>query len=149
MQSPVLIVFRNKIFLTTIMAWAIAQCMKIILALLWTRKFNFKLFLGTGGMPSSHAAAVSALVFAIGNTVGFDSPICIATLIFALITMFDAQGVRRAAGTQAAILNKMVDDIYRKEGIKPERLKELLGHTPIEVFAGAFLGILIASICYR
>lgn len=149
MNNPFLEVMTNKIFQTTMLAWITAQCIKITIALALTKRFNFKLLLGTGGMPSAHAAGVSALAISVGKAVGFSSPLCITTLIFAFITMFDAQGVRRAAGAQAATLNKMIEEIYFNKGIRPERLKELLGHTPVEVFAGALLGATLAFIMFR
>lgn len=149
MNNPFLEVVTNKIFQTTMLAWLTAQGIKIITALALTKRFNFKLLLGTGGMPSAHAAGVSALAISVGKVAGFASPLCIATLIFAFITMFDAQGVRRAAGAQAATLNKMMEEIYFNKGIRQERLKELLGHTPVEVFAGALLGITLAFIMFR
>jgi acid phosphatase family membrane protein YuiD len=149
MQSPFIEVVTNKIFVTTILAWLVSQSIKIATALVLTKRFNFRLLLGTGGMPSSHAAAVSALAISVGKATGFDSPLCIITIVFALITMFDAQGVRRAAGAQAAILNKMVEEIYFNRGIRQQRLKELLGHTPVEVFAGALLGAVVAFLSFR
>ena len=149
MRNPFIDVVTNKIFLTTILAWVIAQGIKIATALALTKKFNFKLLLSTGGMPSAHAASVSALAISVGKTAGFSSPVCVAAVIFAFIAMFDAQGVRRQAGAQAATLNKMVEEIYFNKGIRPERLKELLGHTPIEVFAGALLGAVLAFIMFK
>jgi len=144
MENPVPIILKNEIFLATIMAWLSAQIIKIILGVIFERKFNFKWLIGTGGMPSAHAASVTALAFSVGIKAGYDSPVCILAFVFAFITMFDAQGVRMAAGRQAAILNKMVDDFYHRMEIKPESLKELLGHTPVQVFAGALLGFLVA-----
>ncbi|MBN1794236.1 MAG: divergent PAP2 family protein [Candidatus Omnitrophica bacterium] len=126
----------------------IAQCIKVFLGIIREKKFNFKWFVGTGGMPSSHAAGVSALATSVGFTTGFDSLIFAVTLIFALITMFDAQGVRRASGMQAEVLNKILDDIYFNRGIKEERVKELLGHTPIQVLIGACIGFGIAVTFY-
>ena len=126
----------------------IAQCMKVFLGIIREKKFNFKWFVGTGGMPSSHAAGVSALATSVGFATGFDSIIFAVTFIIALITMFDAQGVRRASGIQAEALNKILDDIYFKRGIKEEQVKELLGHTPIQVLIGACIGFGIAVTFY-
>jgi len=99
-------------------------------------------------MPSSHSATVSSLSTVVGLYYGFMTIPFLFTVIFSLITMFDAAGVRRSVGRQAEVLNKMLDDLYEKGQVPETRLKELLGHTPVEVFAGAFLGILIAySIC--
>ena len=100
-------------------------------------------------MPSAHAAGVSALAASVGIHLGFDSALFSVTLIFSLVTMFDAQGVRRAAGRQAGILNKIIDDIYLNKGIRDERLKELLGHTPFQVIMGGLLGIVTAVACYN
>lgn len=148
-MNPFIDVITNKIFIATLLAWFIAQSIKIAMALILTKKFNFKLLLSTGGMPSAHAACVSALAVSVGEAVGFSNPLCIATIVFAYITMFDAQGVRRHAGAQAATLNKMVEELYFNKGIRPGRLKELLGHTPVEVFAGALLGAVLAVLMFR
>lgn len=144
MNNPFIEVVTNKIFIATLMAWFVAQSIKIAIALALTKKFNFKLLLSTGGMPSAHAASVSALAISVGLIEGFSSPLCVVSIVFAYITMFDAQGVRRHAGSQAATLNKMVEELYFNKGIRPERLKELLGHTPVEVFAGCLLGVVLA-----
>ncbi len=149
MSNPFIEAVTSKLFLTTMLAWLIAQSMKIAIALMLTKRFNFRLLLGTGGMPSAHAAGVSALAAAVGKTEGFSSPICIITFVFALITMFDAQGVRRAAGAQAAILNKIAEEIYFNRGFKQERLRELLGHTPVEVFAGSKLRLYLGFFMFR
>ena len=111
-------------------------------------RFNVRWLFDTGGMPSSHSATVASLATAVGRFYGFDSIPFLITAVFTLITMFDAAGVRRSVGRQAGILNKMIDDLYQKRQVPDTRLKELLGHTPVEVFAGAFLGILMSlSIC--
>lgn len=94
-------------------------------------------------MPSSHSAFVTSLATAIGMTVGFDSVLFALSFAFAMIVMYDASGVRRAAGKQAKVLNAILEDLNRRE-LHPERLRELLGHTPFEVVVGALLGILIA-----
>ena len=97
----------------------------------------------TGGMPSAHSATVSCLATVCGLYYGFHSLFFLAVLIFTIITMFDAAGVRRNVGRQARILNKMLDELYERGEVPEERVKELLGHTPVEVFAGAFLGIVM------
>ena len=133
-----------NVLLTTLIAWLIAQSLKVLLGVLKEKRFNFKWFVGTGGMPSSHAAVVSALATSVGLTAGFASPHFAIALLFTVVVIFDAQGVRRASGKQAEILNRILDDIYWKKRIKEDRLKELLGHTPVEVLAGTALGIAIA-----
>lgn len=134
----------NNILITTIFAWIIAQTIKVTIGVITQRKFDFRWFVGTGGMPSSHATGASCLATAIGIQYGFDSVHFALAASFALVVMFDAQGVRRAAGKQARILNRITDDIYWKGRVDEARLRELIGHTPIEVIAGFLLGILIA-----
>lgn len=140
--------FNNKILMITFLAWAIAQGMKVFLGVIRERRFNFKWFIGTGGMPSSHAAGATALATTCGLQAGFDSVMFALAAIFALVTMFDAQGVRRSAGQQAAILNQVLDDMYWKGKIETERLFELIGHTPLQVIIGGFLGITLACFFY-
>ncbi len=139
-------VFQNRIFVTVLAAWFIAQSAKVFLGVIAEKRFNFRWFVDTGGMPSSHAATVSALAAAIGLRYGPKSPIFAIVLVFAWIILMDAQGFRRSAGKQAEILNVILDDIYWKKKIKEERLKELLGHTPVEVLVGGIIGILVAFI---
>ena len=139
----------NYIFWTSAAAWIIAQSIKVALGVWREKRFNFRWFTGTGGMPSSHVAGMSALATSVGVTYGFDSALFAVALTFTLIVMFDAQGVRHASGKQARILNKMLDDIYWKKKLDEKELKELLGHTPVEVFAGAFLGIVISLLFYK
>ena len=140
---------KNYIFGTTVAAWVIAQSIKVLLGILREKRFNFRWFVGTGGMPSSHAAGVSALSTSIGVAYGFDSALFAVTLVFTLIVLFDAQGVRFSTGKMAEILNKMLDDIYWKKRLDDRQLKEFLGHTPIEVFAGIALGIIVSLLLYR
>ncbi|OGX37471.1 MAG: hypothetical protein A3C53_04485 [Omnitrophica WOR_2 bacterium RIFCSPHIGHO2_02_FULL_68_15] len=137
----------NRVLLAALLGWVVAQGLKVLLGVITQKRFNFRWFIGTGGMPSAHSAGVSALATAVGMTNGFESPLFAVALIFALVTMFDAQGVRRAAGQQAEILNTVLGDIYWKRPIAGGRLKELIGHTPIEVYVGSAIGILLAIIC--
>ncbi len=135
---------RNKIFFSGFWSWFIAQAIKVALGVMRERRFNFRWFVGSGGMPSSHAALAGGLTTAIGLAHGFDSGLFAMAFAFAVITMFDAQGVRRQSGRQAAALNRMLDDIYAQKGIQEQPLKELFGHTPVEVLAGAFVGVFVA-----
>lgn len=141
-------IFRNKVLITSLVAWVIAQTIKVSLGVIREKKFNFKWFIGTGGMPSSHVSGMMALATSVGFVSGFSSYQFAIALVMALIVMFDAQGVRRSTGKQAVILNKILDDIYWKKKIEDSKLKEFLGHTPVEVFAGALIGILIAIISF-
>lgn len=147
-MEPKLIPPDHLVFVTTLSAWFIAQTIKVVLGVTRERRFNFKWFVGTGGMPSSHAAAVSAMASAIAVHYGIESPIFALSFLFAIVVITDAQGVRRASGKQAEILNKLLDDIYWKKKIQEDRLKELLGHTPVQVIAGVITGILVAVIFY-
>jgi len=136
----------NHLFWVTLFAWCLAQSIKVILGVIRTKKFDFRWFIGTGGMPSAHAAGASALAITAGLDYGFNSAMFALGAFFAMVTMFDAQGVRRSTGKQAAILNTVMEDIYWKGRIREERLKELIGHTPVEVIAGSIIGILLAII---
>lgn len=137
-------VLKNKIFMTTLSTWAIAQTIKVSIGIIREKKFDFRWFVGTGGMPSSHAAGASCLATAVGLEYGFQSVYFALAAAFAIVVMFDAQGVRRATGKQAHILNKVMEDIYWRGRIREDRLRELVGHTPVEVIAGLFLGVTIA-----
>jgi acid phosphatase family membrane protein YuiD len=139
-------IVRNKIFMTTLAAWVIAQIIKVTIGVARQRKFDFRWLVGTGGMPSSHACGASCLATAIGLEQGFDTVAFALAASFAIVVMFDAQGVRRATGRQARILNKITEDIYWQGRIQETRLRELVGHTPIEVIAGFLLGVAIAFI---
>ena len=141
-------VWHNRILVVTLLVWGLAQTTKVILGVLREKKFNFRWFIGTGGMPSSHAAGVSALATAVGIQYGFDSALFAVAATFALVTMFDAQGVRRSTGQQATVLNKMMDDIYSKGQVEEQRLLELVGHTPVQVLAGLLFGIFWTVVLY-
>lgn len=139
-------IINNKVLLACFIAWFIAQMLKIMLTFRSSRKIDLTRFVGSGGMPSSHTALVMTLSTSIGKLYGWDSPIFAVALCFALVVMYDAAGVRRAAGNQAKILNMIIEDIAHNKPLANEKLKELIGHTPKEVVAGALLGILIANI---
>jgi len=133
-------------FVAVFLAWFLAQILKVIRGAASQKRFNFRWLFDTGGMPSSHSATVGSLATTVGLYYGFASIPFLITLIFTIITLFDAAGVRRSVGRQATILNKMLDDLYQKGQVPETRLKELLGHTPVEVFAGAFLGIVTSLV---
>ena len=148
MNDIFLQLLRNKIFLTVLSSWVIAQALKVIVGFFIQKKVDFRWFVGTGGMPSSHTAGASCLATAIGLSYGFDSVHFALAASFAIVVMFDAQGVRRATGRQARILNKIMDDIYWQGKIQEGRLREFIGHTPIEVIAGFVLGVVIAYVAH-
>ena len=130
---------------TACCAAIIAQIIKFLLHLIVHRKVDFKVFTTTGGMPSSHSAGVVALATTVGIIAGFDSLVFAVATGNALVVMYDAAGIRRASGKMAACLNRIMDDFYKHDvSSVGTKLKELLGHTPIEVFGGAVLGVLFS-----
>lgn len=139
----------NSVLWTAVIGWAAAQALKVILTLIIYRKLDFTRLTGSGGMPSSHSAFVVALTMAVGFTNGFNSVSFAICAVMSFVIMYDAAGVRRSAGQQAAILNKLVETWGKEDkSLTEKKLKELLGHTPVEVIAGAILGIIIAIVKY-
>ena len=122
------------------------QLFKLITEIIKTKKFNFKKIMQAGGMPSSHTAVVVSLTTMVGKSEGITSPIFGVALIFAFIVMYDAAGVRRAAGKQAELLNKIVNTPGLTGVQVSEKLVEVLGHTPVQVFVGALIGIIVGLI---
>ena len=140
-----MIFWEKSILVTSILSWFTAQVIKVLLTLIKKKKFDFTRLVGSGGMPSSHAAFVTSLATAVGLERGFGGVEFAISAVFALVFMYDAAGVRRAAGQQARILNKLVEQWEKSDFSETDKhLKELLGHTPKEVFVGALLGIAIA-----
>ncbi|HPJ22242.1 MAG TPA: divergent PAP2 family protein [Clostridia bacterium] len=139
------IFFTYKYLTIPFVSWVAAQALKFIIDLIVRRKIDYRRLLGSGGMPSSHSAFVVSLSTVVGIGVGFESALFGVTLAFSLIVMYDAAGVRRAAGKQAKVLNRMFHHNKGKgEFHLEEDLKELIGHTPVEVIAGALLGLAIS-----
>jgi uncharacterized protein len=135
-----------RFLLAPIVAWTIAQAAKVILYSVRERRLNLRVLAVTGGMPSSHSAIVMGLTTAIGKYAGPTSPQFAIALIFSFVVMYDAAGLRRAAGRQAAILNRLVEDLVHMRGVQEQKLRELLGHTPVEVLVGAVLGVAVGLI---
>ncbi|MBO5274625.1 MAG: divergent PAP2 family protein [Clostridia bacterium] len=136
--------FSNYILICAVIAWFSAQAIKLVIGLVQHRSFNFTILYSAGGMPSSHSSTVCATACSTALTCGLASPEFALAVIFAFVVMYDAAGVRRAAGEQAKILNRIVADLEAGQTrYMTKNLKELLGHTPLEVFVGALLGILI------
>ena len=136
--------FSNKILISAMIAWFVAQALKVVFYYIKHHKFDISKFFSSGSMPSSHSAFVTALVVAVGMVEGVGSTFFAISVVLATVVMYDASGVRRAAGRQARIINQIVLDFYKEKQVKMEKLKELLGHTPLEVFVGAILGGVIA-----
>ena len=140
--------FSNVIFVSAALGWMVAQVAKTIIHAIITKKFVAERLVGSGGMPSCHSATVCALSTATAMECGASSPEFAISVMLAIIVMYDAMGVRRETGIQAKILNEMID-VFTKMGKKmsaEEKLKEFIGHTPLQVLIGAILGIIIALI---
>ncbi|MCU0542911.1 MAG: divergent PAP2 family protein [Oscillatoriaceae cyanobacterium Prado104] len=139
-------ILNNHVLVISLIACLSAQVLKLPIELVKNRKFNLRNLVTTGGMPSAHSAFVGALAAGVGQTVGWESPEFAIATIFAIIVMYDAAGVRQAAGKQARILNQLIDEFFDEEdhNFNEARLKELLGHTPFQVLVGLSLGITIS-----
>lgn len=135
-----------EVIINGIEAAFVAQLLKFLGHLIKTRKVDFQVLATTGGMPSSHTSGVVSLSATVGFICGFDSIEFAIAIGYALVVMYDAAGLRRSTGKIAACLNKIRDDFYANRQMPTERLKELLGHTPFEVFVGALLGVFIAFV---
>ncbi len=133
---------QNKYIYIPFLLWFGIQLFKVIYDLVTTKKFNFKRIMGAGGMPSSHSAVVAGLATLIGKYEGVGSPIFALAFIMAFVVMYDACGVRRAAGKQAALLNKLIETPGLSGVQVSEKLVEVLGHTPTQVFVGALIGVI-------
>ena len=137
---------QNKYIYVPVILWFGIQTFKVITDLVTTRKFDFKRIMGAGGMPSSHSAVVTSIATLMGKYQGVGSPIFALSIVFAFIVMYDACGVRRAAGKQAKLLNKIIETPGLTGMQVSERLVEVLGHTPIQVIVGAIIGVIAGLI---
>ncbi len=146
MKNDILTFVQSKYIYIPFLLWFGIQLFKLIYDLVTTKKFNFKRIMGAGGMPSSHSAVVAGLATLIGKYEGVGSPIFAVSFIMAFVVMYDACGVRRAAGKQAALLNKLVETPGLTGVQVSEKLVEVLGHTPIQVFVGAVIGAVVGLI---
>ena len=145
--------FSNKMFVSAGLGWAIAQVIKTIIDFTLNKKINFERLVGSGGMPSCHSATVCALATSAAMEYGLDSPEFAIAVILAIIVMYDARGVRRETGTQAVFLNQLMDFFRQPDNFEKfkfefdqKKLKELVGHTPLQVMFGAIIGIVVAII---
>lgn len=141
-------IFQNYILVAGLLAWTIAQTVKVPLEFLRTRKWNWALLLRAGGMPSSHSALVTGVAHAAGLFSGFDSAVFALAATLAIIVVYDATGIRRQAGIHAAVINTMIEDLASGHPLKEEQLREVLGHTPLEAIGGVLLGLAVAHIIW-
>lgn len=141
-------ILHNKVLMVSILSWATAQLLKLIITFIQDKKWDFTTLVSPGGMPSSHSSFVTALTVSIGQVQGFGTPLFAACAVISTIIMYDATGVRWEAGQQAAVINKIVE-MLQDPNIKLEtQLKEILGHTPLQVFAGIMLGVMFGVVCF-
>lgn len=137
-------IFQNKVLITGLSAWLLAQLVKIPLDYVRTRRWNWALLLASGGMPSSHSALMTGTVFAIGLYYGFDNPLFALGVAATMIVTYDAAGVRRQAGIHAQRINVLFDELLHGHIFSEKDLREVLGHTPLEVIGGILLGLIVA-----
>lgn len=138
----------NKVLWVAVLSWFIAQFLKVVVTLLQERRLDLSKFWASGGMPSSHSSFVMALTGSVGRLYGFDSTYFAIAMVFSFIVMYDAANVRLEAGKQAAVINQIIE-LLENPGLNPEeRLKEILGHTPLQVLAGGILGMVVSIICF-
>lgn len=142
-------ILHNSVLIVAVTACFLAQGLKLIIEGITKGKVTFRTLVETGGMPSAHSALVTALAAGVGQSSGWETPEFAIAVLFAVIVMYDATGVRQAAGKQARILNQIVDEFFHDAEFNEERLKELLGHTPVQVIAGCMLGIVVSCIAAR
>ncbi len=138
-------VLYNRVLIIALIAWALAQGLKVPIYYLRTRRWNWALLLTTGGMPSSHSALITATTHAIGLYIGFDSPLFALAVAITMIVTYDAAGVRRQAGMHAKRINMLFDELMTGQPLDEKSLREVLGHTPLEVIGGIIWGISVAT----
>ncbi|HLC05192.1 MAG TPA: divergent PAP2 family protein [Anaerolineales bacterium] len=142
----ILSVFQNHVLIAAIIAWSIAQVVKLPVEFASTRVWNWSLLLRAGGMPSSHAALVTAAAHGIGLTEGFNSSSYALAIVLAMIVIYDATGIRRQAGRHAQIINEMIQDLVEGHPLHQEQLMEVLGHSPFQALVGMLLGLVVAQL---
>ena len=141
-------IFHNYVLIGALIAWGIAQAIKLPLEFLQTHKWNWALLVQAGGMPSSHTALVVGITHGIGLSVGFDSPLFALAFAVSMVVIYDATGIRRQAGKHAELINAMINDLTTGHPLKEEQLREVLGHTPLEALGGILLGLVSAQLTW-
>ena len=134
----------NKVLVIPVCAWVVAQLLKTLIYLVRERRLDLRYLVGAGGMPSAHSALVCALATAVAIAYGMHSAIFAIAAIFAGVVMYDSAGVRQSVDIQSGILNRMLEELFKGHPLSEESLRELVGHTKLEVIVGAGLGILLA-----
>ena len=144
MNNVLLALITNKCLVSAFVAWGIAQVIKVPLEYFIHHEWNWHLLLSAGGMPSSHSALVTGVTVAIGQILGYGSPLFAMAVVMSAVVIYDATGVRRQAGDHARVLNLMIEELLTGHPLAEKELKEVLGHTPREVVAGIALGVIVA-----
>lgn len=139
----------NKTLIAPVAAWVLAQMLKVPLSFSRHTGFDLQRLVSPGGMPSAHSALVTSMATITGLCNGWDSSIFGVAVVMALVVMYDAAGIRQAAGRQANILNQMIAEWHVSKRFRDVKLRELLGHTPVEVFVGALIGIITAFVVFQ
>ncbi len=142
---PISALLDNNTLTAALIAWTLAQVIKVPLDFVRTKRVNWAVLLSVGGMPSSHSSLVTAMAYGVGLRAGFDSQMFAVAMILAIVVVYDAAGIRRQAGKHAAVINAMIEDLAAGHPLKEEQLREVLGHTPLQVLAGILLGIIVAQ----
>ena len=141
-------IIHNYVLIAALIAWAIAQTLKIPIEYIQTHRWNWALLVQPGGMPSSHSALIVGITHGIGLSVGFGTPLFALAFAISMIVIYDATGIRRQAGKHAELINAMINDLAAGNPLKEEQLREVLGHTPLEALGGIVLGLLVAQITW-
>lgn len=138
----------NQVLIAALAAWALAQFIKVPIGYLVSRKWDLRLVVAPGGMPSSHSALVTAAALSIGLRDGFDTPLFALSVVVAMVVIYDATGIRRQAGKQAEVINALLRDLAAGHPLKEAQLREVLGHTPTQALAGLLLGLLVGGVLF-
>lgn len=148
-SSPNLLgIFDNKVLISALIAWSLAQVIKVPLDYLRARRWNWALLLSVGGMPSSHSTLVTSIAVGIGLYIGFETPLFAIATALAMVVIYDATGIRRQAGIHAQKINILVDELLSGHPVSERQLREVLGHTPIEVAGGVVFGLLVSILLW-
>lgn len=137
-------ILQNHVLWTGMVGWILAQVLKVPVDLFRERRWNWALFFAAGGMPSSHSCLVTSTAMAVGLHIGFDSPLFAVAVALAMVVVYDATGVRRQAGMQARKINILVEELLKGHPVNEQHLREVIGHTPLEVLGGVLLGLVVA-----
>lgn len=141
-------IFNNYVLIAGLIAWMIAQILKVPIEYIQTHRWNWALLIQPGGMPSSHSALIVGITHGIGLSIGFGTPLFALAFAISMVIIYDATGIRRQAGKHAELINAMINDLAAGNPLKQEQLREVLGHTPLEALGGILLGLVVAQITW-